>query len=236
MRILAIFTERNYKKTLRHFCHESGISYDILEPDEIEDIDTAADFDAVILCAYYPDDSVQLIAKQLFHKFPALANSKKLMIQNNESDILLEGFKSLSDYHIEQDLASSFSFNKPTSQKTLLFISDDRLLHVIIKDLFKGSTIKLLEANDGLKGYNVYKEHHPDLILTDLDMPGLNGFELLQKIKLDDADKNTNIVLYSSTSDESTIMKAYELHAKGYLIKPIKPDLLKSKLVKYMAN
>lgn len=79
------------------------------------------------------------------------------------------------------------------------------------------------EALDYLEQKGVYAgEARPDLILMDLNLPGLHGFDLLNRIKKDDRFKNIPIVILTASQSEEDIQKAYDLHANCYLLKPAK--------------
>ena len=85
--------------------------------------------------------------------------------------------------------------------------------------------IKILEKN--------YKEKTPfDLIFTDINMPGLNGVELLRKIKEHRIFGKTPIIMMSSVGDQDTILQAVDHGADEYIIKPITAEKLEEKIKK----
>lgn len=79
-----------------------------------------------------------------------------------------------------------------------------------------------VEATDYLYKRGKYQDvTRPDLILLDLNLPKKNGRELLAEIKADDNLKTIPIVILTTSSDETDILKSYQLHANCYLVKPV---------------
>lgn len=235
MKIIALLSDRNHRRSVRHVCHTLGWEADFFTPEELDDIECDIPYSRLVLAANYEDDDATFILRQLRSKFAHLENNAIAIIDNGAVEFSGAQGHLISEYHLESQLTQWLKANTPQqTQKCLLYISDDRLMHAIVKDLYKSEETQLLQAYDGLSGYQIYKEYHPNLILTDLDIPLLDGFELLQRIKGEDQDVNTTILLFSSTADEETIMKAYALKAKGYLVKPLAPKVLKLKVDKYL--
>ncbi len=75
------------------------------------------------------------------------------------------------------------------------------------------------EANDGEIGYNIYLDKKPDIILTDIKMPNLDGIELAKKIR--ENDKKTKIIITTAFSDSKYLLDAVELRIERYLVKPL---------------
>ena len=87
---------------------------------------------------------------------------------------------------------------------------------------------EVIEACDGKEALELYKLHKPDIVLTDINMPELDGLELIRIIREDD--KTTKIIVLSAYSDQEKLMKAIPLGLFAYLVKPIKGDDLKQVL------
>jgi DNA-binding response OmpR family regulator len=75
------------------------------------------------------------------------------------------------------------------------------------------------EAKNGEAGYEIYVEKKPDIILTDIKMPKMNGIELSKKIR--ENDKTTKIIISSAFSDEQYLLDAVELELERYIVKPL---------------
>ena len=97
----------------------------------------------------------------------------------------------------------------------VIIIDDEPLARSIVKEyLQKHPELELVqECNDGLEGLKAIQQHEPDLIFLDIQMPKINGFEMLELID------NPPSVIFTTAFDEYAI-KAFEAHAIDYLLKP----------------
>lgn len=77
----------------------------------------------------------------------------------------------------------------------------------------------LIEAKDGLEGLKLYKKHHPHIILTDINLPKLDGISLSKKIR--ENDLNTKIIISTAFSNKDYLLEAIELNLEKYIIKPL---------------
>src|SRR5512133_2896523 len=93
-------------------------------------------------------------------------------------------------------------------------------LKAIIKDAFPDSI--LLTAQNGATGIELAIAHNPDVILLDIVMPGMDGFEVCRRLKLDERVLNIPVVFLTSLSgDKANRIKALEVGAEAFLSKPI---------------
>lgn len=102
---------------------------------------------------------------------------------------------------------------------TVLYIEDDEGVRTINSRFLKRMFDKLYEAKDGEEGYELYKKYHPDIILTDIKMPKLDGISLAKRIRKDD--ENTKIIISTAFSDKEYLIEAIELKLEKYIIKPL---------------
>ncbi|MEI9812318.1 MAG: response regulator [Acidobacteriota bacterium] len=90
---------------------------------------------------------------------------------------------------------------------------------------------KVLEANDGQEALNTLGLHKVGLILSDINMPNMDGIEMLAKLKANDAYKSVPIIMITTEGSQDKVMQALQLGAAGYVRKPFTPDQIKEKLV-----
>jgi DNA-binding response OmpR family regulator len=88
---------------------------------------------------------------------------------------------------------------------------------------------RVYTAASGDEAYDIYKQKKPNIILTDISMPHLDGLEMIGKIR--ESDKETKIIVMSAHSEQEKLLLAIKLHLESYLIKPIKTDKLKTILL-----
>ena len=100
-----------------------------------------------------------------------------------------------------------------------IIIDDEPLARSIIKEYLQPYTnITLVEeCNDGFEGIKAIQQHHPDLIFLDIQMPKINGFEMLELVD------NPPLVIFATAFEEYAI-KAFDAHAADYLLKPFSKE------------
>lgn len=109
--------------------------------------------------------------------------------------------------------------NNDKSEYSILFVEDDVVALKNYSLALREDYIDVYEAKDGLIAYELYKEKKPDIMIIDVDIPKLNGIELLKKIR--QTDLNTKAILFTSYSDKETLLNATSLKLTQYLIKPV---------------
>lgn len=102
---------------------------------------------------------------------------------------------------------------------SILYVEDDDGVRAINLRILKRMFKHTYEAKDGLEGYALYEQLNPDIILTDIKMPKMDGIKLAKKIRSND-DK-TKIIITTAFSDEKYLLDAVELNVERYLVKPL---------------
>jgi len=112
-----------------------------------------------------------------------------------------------------------------------IIIDDERLAREELKSLLKDyHEIEIIdEAKNGEDGIQKIKEHKPDLIFLDINMPGLNGFEMIKHLE------EIPRVIFVTAYDEYAL-KAFEVSALDYILKPVDPERLKEGIQKLTSN
>jgi len=108
---------------------------------------------------------------------------------------------------------------------SILIAEDEEELREYLTEYLQIFFDDVFVAKCGEEAYNQYKHHHPDIILTDINMPNMDGLSFVSKIREDD--NATKIIIISAHSEKDKLLKAIELNLVTYLIKPIKTDILK---------
>ena len=104
-------------------------------------------------------------------------------------------------------------------QKTILLVEDEPLLANLLKQRLEKDGYTMLSAGDGEEALSVLKANHPDLILLDIILPKMSGFELMEKLKDNPAYGSSPIVIISNLGQDSDIEKGKILGAIGYFVK-----------------
>jgi DNA-binding response OmpR family regulator len=121
--------------------------------------------------------------------------------------------------------AASIAHHRPPTNPrsavrlSILLADDDPATADLFAMLFAADPIEVLTAADGRAALQLWRDHHPDLLLLDTCMPHANGFEVCRQVRA--VDPHTPIVLLSAAHDLATIGRGYDLGADIYLVKPI---------------
>ena len=116
---------------------------------------------------------------------------------------------------------------KKIDPPTILVIDDDESMRASMKRIFEQESYIVKLANDATELSKVLDEVTPDLILMDVGLPWLNGFELGQMLKEHKDLKKIPLVFVSGKTDEADVKKAFEIGANDYIKKPFEIDKLK---------
>jgi len=103
--------------------------------------------------------------------------------------------------------------------KTILIIEDDKFLRELIIQKLLKEDFEVSEAIDGEEGIKKIKEEKPDLILLDLILPGIDGFEVLSRMKEDPALVSIPVIILSNLGQKEDVERGLKLGAVDYLIK-----------------
>jgi CheY-like chemotaxis protein len=112
--------------------------------------------------------------------------------------------------------------------KTILLVDDDPQLRTLLGLTLQGSGYLVIEADSGIKGLELARKHLPDLILSDIDMPGGDGASLLRDVRHDPELKFRQFVLMSGRPDLIASDQDIKEKADDFLAKPVRREVLLS--------
>jgi DNA-binding response OmpR family regulator len=104
-------------------------------------------------------------------------------------------------------------------KSTILYIEDDDITRENISSYLKRQCKNLYVSIDGQDGLEKFKQHEPDIIITDIEMPNLNGLDMAKKIRK--LSSNTQIIITTAYTSQEYLLQAVNLHLVQYIIKPI---------------
>jgi CheY-like chemotaxis protein len=105
------------------------------------------------------------------------------------------------------------------NMKTILFIEDEAVLQKTLSEVLRQENYKVINALDGESGLNLAKLEKPDLILLDLILPKMNGFDVLENLKVSPETKNIPVIVMTNLENIENVEKAIEAGATTYLCK-----------------
>lgn len=106
----------------------------------------------------------------------------------------------------------------------ILIIDDDATIRLLMKDALTDSAYDINEFSNGIDGLEYLEHHQADLILLDVNMPGMSGFEVCTKIRKLSGGSDISIVMVTALEDAESIAKSYDLGATDFISKPINWD------------
>jgi two-component system cell cycle response regulator DivK len=112
------------------------------------------------------------------------------------------------------------------SGQTILYVEDNELNRKIVRHLLRCTSYRLIEAPDGETGVQMALEQRPDLILMDVQLPKISGFEAMLRLRAEPATADTPIIAITSFALSGDEQRAREAGASAYLPKPFSPFTL----------
>lgn len=115
----------------------------------------------------------------------------------------------------------------------VLIVDDSAAIRKILRRVLQQAEIpvgQVYEAGDGCEAIESLKTQKVGLILSDINMPNMDGLQFLNKLKANDEWKNVPVVMITTEGSQAKVMEAVQLGAKGYVRKPFTAEQIKEKL------
>ena len=116
--------------------------------------------------------------------------------------------------------------------KKILVVEDERRIRQLLVDILVDEGYEVIEAEDGGEGLEKVRSEHPDIILLDVMMPVMDGYQVLEKLKSDSAIQAIPVIMVTAKGQDTDVIRARELGASDYISKPWEPDEVESKVMK----
>lgn len=116
----------------------------------------------------------------------------------------------------------------------VLIVDDSAAIRKILQRVLRQTDVsfgEIWEAGDGVEALDVMKSQTVGLVLSDVNMPNMDGLQLLAEIKRQDQLKSVPVVMITTEGSQNKVMEALNLGASGYVRKPFTADQIKEKLV-----
>lgn len=122
------------------------------------------------------------------------------------------------------------------AKERILLVEDNPMNRRVAEFILKAQGYTVLEARDGREALELLKQDAPDLILMDLQLPGLDGFAVTRMIKENAATRNIPVVALTAYAMKGDAERAIEAGCNGYITKPIDPDEFPGTIAGYLKN
>ncbi|MBX9928543.1 MAG: type II/IV secretion system protein [Gemmatimonadaceae bacterium] len=114
--------------------------------------------------------------------------------------------------------------------KKVLLVEDEDSLRRVMRDLLEREGFQVLEAADGIKALDEVDRGNPDIVVLDLNLPGLDGYGVLSHLRSRPATADLPVIVLTAKGDEDSEVRVFEYGASDYLTKPFRPRALSARL------
>ncbi len=121
-------------------------------------------------------------------------------------------------------------------KKTILIAEDSSSVRNFISLALKIKGFNIVAAEDGMDALEKLPKHNFDLLVTDLNMPNVDGYQLISTVRSDPQYEELPIIILSSLSQEEDIKKGLSVGANSYLVKPFNTKRIQYEVMKYLAD
>ena len=117
------------------------------------------------------------------------------------------------------------------SQENKILVVDDKAVNVSLLIGILKTKYEVLVAKNGARGIDLaMSENQPDLILLDINMPEMDGFEVCRRLKEDEATKDIPVIFMTAVGDEDSEKKGFDMGCVDFLHKPFSPYIVKARV------
>jgi len=116
----------------------------------------------------------------------------------------------------------------------IVLAEDESQIAKLTKYKLEQEGYDVIWENNGLSALNSINTHKPDLVILDVMMPGMDGFQVLKKIKEDENLKRIPVIMLTVLGQDKYIKKGKDLGAQGYMVKPFRPAELATQVKKIL--
>jgi CheY-like chemotaxis protein len=114
----------------------------------------------------------------------------------------------------------------PSAQKTILIIDDQPFFVTMQQNMLQRQGYRVISASNGADGLDKARKHKPDIILLDVEMPGVDGMEVCRQLKEDAELKNTPVIILTATQDPKLNERAFKAGAEITILKSVPGERL----------
>ena len=116
----------------------------------------------------------------------------------------------------------------------VLIVDDVETNRLILEEIISGMGCRPILADSAMLALEMVQEHAPQLVLTDISMPGMDGYELCRSLKSNEKTKNIPIVFISAFDHPEDIVEGLSLGGEDYITKPFVPEVIEARVGVYL--
>ena len=123
---------------------------------------------------------------------------------------------------------------KNDKQARLLFVDDNLESVAVLINKLENLDFSISVASDGQEGIELAQALHPDIIMLDLFMPGMDGYETCRQLKLKESTSDIPVIFMTAHSDQASMLRGYEVGGVDYITKPVQFEELLARINKHL--
>ena len=138
------------------------------------------------------------------------------------------------ELEFDQKLATSYDREhiktekvRPMQGKKFLVVDDDIIMRQLVEYILCRSGGEIVTANDGLEGLKMFETHQPDMVILDISMPNMTGWEVCQHIR---QSSDVPIIMLTSLGHEKDVIRGFNEGADDYITKPFNGNILRARI------
>jgi len=240
------FTEKGYiKLTAKGIFHEHKSKFDLIFSVKDTGIGISAENKKIIFDAFrqskgqrdekYGGTGLGLaITKKLVEAMRGKITVDSIVGKGSTFKVVLKKVAVASVEDISEDLKETPIDNIKFKKQTILVVDDIESNRILLGEILKPYNLNIIEAKNGKEGIDAAKKHHPGLILMDIRMPVMDGYEATNKIKKDSNLKDIPVIILAASAMKEQEEKVKKINCEGYMRKPIKKAELIQELAKHL--
>ncbi|MCK9159346.1 MAG: response regulator [Bacteroidaceae bacterium] len=174
-----------------------------------------------------------LMAKEIENPETGTALNESEQIRLPEQDLINER-NTETEIEAEKIFETKIRKKPNTPYQILIIEDDEEIRHYMIQEL--SDSFKILESNNGSDGLNIILKEKPDLIISDIMMPGIDGYTLCRKVKQNVNVNSIPVILLTAKTTTEDQMEGLETGADAYIIKPFNTELLRTTIYNLIQN
>lgn len=116
----------------------------------------------------------------------------------------------------------------------VLTVDDSRMIRTLVRKYLSPFNLEIVEAENGEQGLDMARRHQPDLIILDVNMPVMDGPEMLRHLRADAGTRGLKVLMLTAESGEKLVLEVIKLGISDYIVKPFEEELLVKKVGKIL--
>jgi DNA-binding response OmpR family regulator len=112
---------------------------------------------------------------------------------------------------------------KLIAMPTIVLVEDNEGVSELVRHKLRNADYAVACAFDGVAGLETVRRTRPDLVILDLMLPGMDGFDVLREIRADEQTRSTPVLMLTALGEEAQVSRAFGLGADDYMTKPFRP-------------